>query len=90
MYGEKCFDYEINFWENRGILESGWVIRARDGIIFKEQKCSFRGEKKRAEETLVFILPIISRNTGSFQRESRSRSWSRASPMGWYFFHRFF
>jgi len=36
-----CFDYEIVFLENRGILVGCWFIRVRDGIFLKEQKCSF-------------------------------------------------
>ena len=40
MQGEKCFDYEMDFGENRGDLEAWRIIRAREGIIFKEQKCS--------------------------------------------------
>lgn len=39
-YRGMCFDYEIIFLENRGILKEGWVIRVWNGIFLKEQKCS--------------------------------------------------
>jgi hypothetical protein len=36
-----CFDYEIIFLENRGILKEGWVIRALRAVGLEEQKRSF-------------------------------------------------